>query len=188
MLSKQQIALNYDVLKEVAEEHKIPFTLTLNQYRALFKARKCALSGKAFDELYPGFSQCVALLEPSKGFVKGNVIIVLELLASSDPQDLKPIDMHLRDMTFELSASHADLQKSSNELNELKETLAKEDEEAKAAVDSIGLKILSNEADREELSVATAISLSSIEAVEKAKVEYAKLVKPSWIKRVFGKK
>lgn len=188
MLSKQQLALNYDVLSEIAAEHKIPFTLTLSQYRNLFKSRKCALSGKAFDEICPGFSQSVAVLDPAKGFVKGNVIVVLELLTSQDPENLKTIDVHLRDKTFELSATHADLQKSATELGELKEKLADQESKAQDEINAIGLKIISNEADREELSVATAISLSSIDAVEKAKVEYAKLVKPSFFKRIFGKK
>lgn len=188
MKSKQQLAMDFDTLATEAAAKGVVFKLNLSQYKNLFKSRKCALSGKPFDELYPGFEQSVALLDASKGFVKGNVIVVLGLLTDDDPLSNKPLDEHLRDKTFELGASHAELQKVAEQLTVTKESLEEKNTEAEEVVKALGLQMLSNLAEREELSVATTVSLSSIDAIEKAKTSYAKLVKPTWFKRVFGKK
>lgn len=61
-------------LSHLAKEQGVPYKLNASRIKALFKIKTCTLSGEVFRSIA---DKSITLINPKKGFVKGNVIVVM---------------------------------------------------------------------------------------------------------------
>lgn len=61
-------------LSHLAKEQGVPYKLNASRIKALFKIKTCTLSGEDFRSIA---DKAITLINPKKGFVKGNVIVVM---------------------------------------------------------------------------------------------------------------
>lgn len=65
-------------LKQSADNRKLEFDLTLLSVKNLLSARKCFYTGVEFNPKVKGLGFSVDRVDPSKGYVRGNVVACTE--------------------------------------------------------------------------------------------------------------
>lgn len=183
-MRKEQLVLEFEKAQGFAEEKQLPFVMTLSQFKGIAKQKKCALSGTVFDENIECLSQSFVLLEVDKGFVKGNMIAVLNVLANTD-DPFQPLDVYLKETLVQLFHKQGNLNAELDTYRE--EGLAIEEKRVAAVdvLDDLEVQVINNE--EAQLSIVSDQNITNIcaEATEAAKVNYVKLVKKPWYKRMF---